>query len=309
VVEGSNKVFLIGVAGDSGSGKSTFAAGIRTLFGKANVAAISLDDYHKLDRQERRKTGIVALNPKANDLKLLALHTTALKQGQMIMKPVYNHSTGKLDPPVRFKPKKIVILEGLLPFHSKKMRELLDFTVYIDPDPEVKREWKLRRDVEERGHSQKAVLRSIAEREPHYRRFIAPQRRWAEIIVQIKKEKTEQRYQRGSPYWIRLTQKITEEKLSEIHLPLNLARMCRSEGEELYFEYRKGLRGKQAVSKIEINGLIPRPTLAEVEKRIAEIAGKPGAKVLPAENKIVDEIGIAKLIIAWRVAERINSLV
>lgn len=299
------KAFLVGVAGDSGSGKSTFAAGIRTLFGKSQVAAISLDDYHLLDREERKRAGIVALDPRANDLRKLAEHAEMLKDGKPIMKPRYNHSTGKIDPPVPFRPKRVVILEGLLPFHTRRLRELLDFTIYIDPDVEVKRLWKIKRDVGERGHSRKAVLRSIAEREPHYRRFIAPQRRHAEIIVQIKAELAEKRYRRGTPYWIRLIQRITEEKLSDIHLPLDLSAMCASEGEELYFEYRKGMRGRTPVSKIEINGLIPRETLAEVEARIAELAERPGARVLPRSEKMVTEIGIAKLIIAWRAAERI----
>ncbi len=301
------EAFLVGVAGDSGSGKSTFAAGVRQLFGKSQAASISLDDYHLLDRQERKRTGIVALDPRANDLDKLAEHVLMLKQGRTIAKPRYNHSTGKLDPPVKFSPRRVVILEGLLPFHTRKLRDLLDFTIYIDPDAEVKKEWKIKRDVEKRGHSKEAVLRSIAEREPHYRQWIAPQRRWAEIIVQIKKEKGEERYRRGTPYWIRLIQRITEEKLSDIHLPLNLSAMCRSEGEELYFEYRKGFRGKTQVSRIEINGLIPRSMLAEVEERIAFLAGRPGAKVLPSSEKMVSEIGIAKLIIAWRVAERLRA--
>ncbi|MEA3311113.1 MAG: phosphoribulokinase [candidate division WOR-3 bacterium] len=300
------KAFLVGVAGDSGSGKSTFAQGIRHLFGKNQVAAISLDDYHLLDRQERKRAGIVALDPRANDLRKLAEHAEMLKDGRTVMKPRYNHSTGKIDPPVPFKPKRVVILEGLLPFHTRRLRELMDFSIYIDPDPEVKRLWKIKRDVQERGHSKEAVLKSIAEREPHYRRFIAPQRRYAEIVVQIKAELAEERYQRGTPYWVRLIQRITGEKLTDIHLPLNLSRMCRSEGEELYFEYRKGKRGRTPVSKIEINGMIPREMITEVEGRIANLAGRPGAKVLPRSERMVTEIGIAKLVIAWRVVERIS---
>ena len=300
--------FLVGVAGDSGSGKSTFAAGIRRLFGKSQVVSISLDDYHLLDREERKRMEITALDPRANDLRKLAEHAAMLKKGKRVMKPVYNHSTGKIDTPVPFRPRRVVILEGLLPLHTRKLRELLDFSIYIDPDPDVKKAWKIKRDVEERGHSRETVLKSIAERQPHYKKWIAPQRRFAEIIVEIKRELAEPRYQRGTPYWIRLIQKITEEHLSEIHLPLNLSQMCKSEGEELYFEYRKGVQGKAPVSKIEINGLIPRSMLAEVEERVAVLAARPGARILPRSQKMVSEIGIAQLIIAWRVAERINQI-
>jgi len=83
--------------------------------------------------------------------------------------------------------------------------------------------------------------------------------------------------------------------------------MCLSKGDELYIEYRKGARGRVPVSKIEINGLIPRSSLREVEQRIAQLAGRPGARLLPASRRMVDEIGIAQLIIAWRVAERIAA--
>lgn len=299
------KAFLVAIAGDSGSGKSTFAAGIRRLFGRDQVASISLDDYHLLDRKQRKEKGITALDPRANDLEKLAEHAGMLKQGKPIMKPRYNHSTGKIDPPARFNPRRVVILEGLLPLHTSRLQSLMDFSIYIDPDPEVKKRWKIKRDVDERGHSRKAVLEAIAERMKPYRQFIAPQRREAEVIVQIKSELAGQRYQRGSPYWVRLIQKITEEKLSQIHLPLDLSAMCKSRGTELYFEYRKGLRGKTPVSKIEINGLIPRQMLAQVEKRIADLAARPGAHVLPLDKKKIDEVGIAQLIIAWRVAERI----
>ena len=301
------EAFLVGVAGDSGSGKSTFARGIIRLFGAGQVATISLDDYHLLDRQERKRTGIVALDPRANNLKLLAEHAGMLKKGKQIAKPRYNHSTGKLDPPVPFKPKRVVILEGLLPFHTRRLRELMDFSIYIDPDFEVKKAWKIARDVEERGHSRKAVLASIEERKPHYQRFIAPQRKHAEVIVNIKAELDEERYRRGSPYWVRLIQKLTGEKLTDINMPLDLSAMCMSKGEELYFEYRKGRRGKKEVSTIEINGLISREMLSEVETRIATLAERPGAHVLPRSKKFITEIGIAQLIIAWRVAERINT--
>lgn len=307
VGKGKEGAFLVAVAGDSGSGKSTFASGIKRLFGSAQVASISLDDYHLLDREQRKKKGIVALDPGANDLEKLAEHAGMLKQGKRIKKPVYNHATGKLDAPVPFAPRRVVILEGLLPLHTRRLRELMDFSVYIDPDHEVKKEWKIKRDVEERGHSKKAVIASIDERLEPYRRFIAPQRRWADIIVQIKKEKPQLQYKKGSPYWIRLIQKITGEPLSRIHLPLNLSRMCQSKGEELYFEYRKGLWGSAPSAKIEINGRIPRAMLAEIDERIAGLAGRPKAHVLPLGKKSVDEIGISQMIIAWRVAERIPS--
>ncbi len=299
--------FLVAIAGDSGSGKSTFAHGIRHLFGERRVSTISLDDYHLFDRKERQRRGLTALNPKANDLDALARHAGMLRQGLSIMKPCYDHSDGTFRPPEKFTPGLVVILEGLLPFYTRQLRALWDFSIYIDPDKQVKEAWKIKRDVEERGHSKKSVLASIAERQPDYRRWIEPQRSSAEIVVQIKEELSRSHFGKGSPYWIRLLQKITDERLSDIHLPLNLSRMCHTQAEELYFEYRKDLRGKKPKSRIEINGFISRDMLVEVEQRIATLAGKANALVLPRALKTVDEIGLAQLIIAWRVAERIKS--
>lgn len=303
-----HRPFLVAIAGDSGSGKSTFAQGIRRLFGEGNVSSISLDDYHLYDRKERQKRNLTALNPKANNLSLLAEHVKILKKGQSIAKPCYDHSNGSFRAPVKFEPRRVVILEGLLPLHTISLRDLWDVSIYIDPDRHVKEAWKIKRDVEERGHSLKSVLSSIAERQPDYLRWIAPQRRMAEIVVEIKEELSNPHYGKGSPYWIRLTQKITGEKLSNIRLPLNLSRMCHTDAEELYFEYRKGFRGKTPVSKIEINGFISRDMLVEVERRIAELTDNPHSTPLPKGLKTVDEIGIAQLIIAWRVAERMRDI-
>ncbi len=301
------RVFLVGIAGDSASGKSTFAKGIISLFGRNRVASISLDDYHLYDREQRKKLGITPLNPKANNFELMIEHATLLKQGKSIKKPVYDHSCGKFKEPVLFKPRDIVILEGLLPFYDKRLYELFDITIFIDPDYEVRKEWKIKRDVEERGHSLDALLKEMERRKPDYEKYVAPQRRKAEILIKIKKERKEPHYQKGTPYWIRIYQKLTGEKLSKVYFPLDLASMCRIEGEELYFEYRKGFYGKTPVSIIEFNGTVERKALRDIEISIAEIAGRPKNRIFK-KGKYVDEIGLGNFIIAWRVAERFRQL-
>ncbi|HQN91944.1 MAG TPA: uridine kinase, partial [Methanoculleus sp.] len=116
VIAESPYVFIIGVAGDSGSGKTTFTHAIREIFGEDLVSTITTDDYHKYDRQQRRELGITPLAPEANQLDLLEEHLAELKAGRAILKPVYNHNTGRFDPPVPFSPTKILIVEGLHPF-------------------------------------------------------------------------------------------------------------------------------------------------------------------------------------------------
>ena len=110
IIKKSEKIFIIGVAGDSGSGKTTFVKGIEDLFGKEMVCTFSLDDYHKYDRDERAKLKIFPLNPEANDLELLHNHLVQLKNGKTIDKPVYDNKTGKFGKPVKFEPKPIIII-------------------------------------------------------------------------------------------------------------------------------------------------------------------------------------------------------
>ncbi|MDY0323328.1 MAG: phosphoribulokinase, partial [Candidatus Carbobacillus sp.] len=93
----SNKVTIVGIAGDSGAGKSTFVSELRELIGPEKVTVISIDDYHSLDRAERTRVGVTALHPwKANNLGLLIEHVWQLKAGKEIAKPIYDHSDGKI---------------------------------------------------------------------------------------------------------------------------------------------------------------------------------------------------------------------
>ena len=106
IIARSPLVFIIGVAGDSGSGKTTFTNAIRQIFGPDLVATITLDDYHKYDREERKRLDITPLHPDANNLTQLEVDVARLKEGYAITKPVYNHATGIFDPPVPFASKK-----------------------------------------------------------------------------------------------------------------------------------------------------------------------------------------------------------
>jgi phosphoribulokinase len=180
-----DRVVLIGVAGDSGCGKSTFLRRLADLFGEESMTVICLDDYHSLDRFQRKETGITALNPGANNFDLMYEQIKALKAGQEIMKPIYNHETGLIDPPELIKPSPIVVIEGLHPMHDERVRSLLDFSVYLDIDDEVKIAWKIQRDMAERGHTYEDVLAAINSRRPDFEAFIDPQKAHADVVIQI----------------------------------------------------------------------------------------------------------------------------
>ncbi|GAC1450882.1 MAG: hypothetical protein NVS2B14_18200 [Chamaesiphon sp.] len=163
-----DRVVLIGVAGDSGCGKSTFLRRLTDLFGEDFVTVICLDDYHSLDRKQRKETGITALDPRANNFDLMYEQIKALKNGKFINKPIYNHETGTIDPPERIEPNHIVVIEGLHPLYDERVRSLLDFSVYLDISDEVKVAWKIQRDMAERGHRYEGVLAAINARRPDF---------------------------------------------------------------------------------------------------------------------------------------------
>jgi phosphoribulokinase len=180
-----NRVVLIGVAGDSGCGKSTFLRRLSDLFGKDMMTVICLDDYHCLDRKQRKEQGVTALDPRANNFDLMYEQIKALKNGQAIDKPIYNHETGAIDPPERIEPNHIVVVEGLHPLYDERVRELIDFSVYLDISDEVKIAWKIQRDMAERGHTYEDVLASINARRPDFDAYIDPQKQHADVVVQI----------------------------------------------------------------------------------------------------------------------------
>jgi phosphoribulokinase len=180
-----DRVVLIGVAGDSGCGKSTFLRRLTDLFGEDFVTVICLDDYHCLDRKQRKETGITALDPRANNFDLMAEQMKALKEGRAIDKPIYNHETGLLDPPERIEPNHIIVIEGLHPLYDERVRNLIDFSVYLDISDEVKIAWKIQRDMAERGHRYEDVLFAINARKPDFTAYIDPQKQYADVVIQV----------------------------------------------------------------------------------------------------------------------------
>lgn len=203
------KVLVVGVAADSGCGKSTFMRRLTKVFGgSSNVGplgggfgtpggwetntlvsdmttVICLDDYHLNDRQGRKVSGLTALHVKEQRFDLMYEHIAALKAGKAISKPIYNHVNGTLDAPETIEPTPIVIVEGLHPMVDPKVRELLDFTIYLDISDEIKFAWKIQRDMAERGWTLEQVQASIEQRKPDFAAYVAPQMEFSDVVISV----------------------------------------------------------------------------------------------------------------------------
>jgi phosphoribulokinase len=179
----SQRPIILGIVGDSAAGKTTLTKGIAQVLGEENVTIICTDDYHRYDRKQRAEMGISALHPDCNYLDIIQQHLGLLRTGQPILKPIYNHSSGEFDPPEYIKPSQYVIVEGLLGYSTRGMRDSYDVKVYLAPPEDLRSTWKIKRDTRKRGYSEAEVIEQIRKREPDSENFIRPQRQWADIIV------------------------------------------------------------------------------------------------------------------------------
>ena len=176
---------FVAIGGDSGTGKSTLVAGFCRLFGEHRITTLCLDDYHSLDRRERTLIGITALDPRANNFFLMESQLLELSHGRSIMKPVYDHHDGTFGKPEQVRPREVVIVQGLHPFLVPGVRALFDLKVWLDPEDSLKHRWKVQRDVAKRGYTLEAVEREIEARRPDVAAYIAPQRRFADLVVRF----------------------------------------------------------------------------------------------------------------------------
>jgi phosphoribulokinase len=176
---------MLAIAGDSAAGKSTLTAGLVESLGAHRCVSMSTDDYHRFDREERRGRPLTPLHPDCNYIEILEQHLQLLASGQRILKPVYDHSTGRLVRPELVEPNEFIIVRGLLPLHSRLARACFDVTVFLDPPEEVRRSWKIRRDTTVRGYSAEQVSAEILRSEAESAEFIRPQRAHADIVVRF----------------------------------------------------------------------------------------------------------------------------
>lgn len=176
---------MLAIAGDSAAGKTTLVRGLVQSLGEDRVTAVCVDDYHRYDRVERKNLPFTPLHPDCNYMDVMAQHLQLLATGQPVLKPVYDHASGELTRPELVEPREFVLVEGLLPLHSKLMRACFDVAVYLDPPEDVRIGWKVTRDTSRRGYEKAQVLAELDRREPESAAHIRPQREHADIVVRF----------------------------------------------------------------------------------------------------------------------------
>lgn len=293
---------MLGVVGDSATGKTTITAGIAKILGKERVTTICTDDYHKYDRAERKELPFTPLHPDCNYMDIIEQHLKLLADGEPILKPIYNHSHGTLDRPVLVSPEEYMVVEGLFGFYTKPMRDCFDVKVFLDPPEDVRRAWKIKRDVGKRNYTEEQVDADLAKREPESEAYIRPQRAHADIVVRF--------YPPGpdldvdaSHYNVKLVLRPT---LPHPYLAEIASATRTSKYEPIRFSLARD-RG-QPVDVLEIDGTVPDEVAASAEQIIWEKMHKDGkldanAIGLFAEGdlqRVSGPLGLTQLLIVFQ---------
>jgi len=187
-------MLIIGIAGGTGSGKTTVVNQILNELPEEEVTVISQDSYYKatdkLNYEERTKINFD--HPRAIDFKLLVQHLEELKKGNTIEQPVYSFAAhNRTKDTIRTHPSKVIIVEGILIFTKKKVRDLLDIKVFVHADSDERLIRRLRRDLQERGRDIDEILQRYQETlKPMHEQFIEPMKEYADIIIPNNKYNT-----------------------------------------------------------------------------------------------------------------------
>lgn len=179
----SNSPLLIGIVGDSGTGKTTFARGLAQVLGSDRAVVICMDDYHRYSRRQRATMNITPHDPACNYLDILEQHVDLLRDGQPILKPIYNHNGGTLDPPEYVEPREFIIFEGLLGYYTPRLRDSFDIKMFMDPAEPLRLRWKFQRDTGYGGYTPDQVMASLDKLQRDSVQYIMPQREYADVIV------------------------------------------------------------------------------------------------------------------------------
>ncbi len=179
-------ILVIGIAGGTGSGKTTLMKNIINRFGDV-VTVLSHDNYYyrqdELSYEERCKINYD--EPAALETDLMARHLDLLRHGHEIDCPVYDFTThNRSDETLRIVPKSVIIVEGILIFENEELRNLMDIKIFVDTDADVRLCRRIKRDVTKRGRTLESVLNQYQQTvKPMHERYVEPSKKYADIVV------------------------------------------------------------------------------------------------------------------------------
>lgn len=188
-------MLIIGIAGGTGSGKTTVVTNILRNLDAEEVLVISQDNYYKdhneLSLEEREKINFD--HPRSIDFELLTRHVLALKNGETIQQPLYSFIThSRKEETILTHPKEVVIIEGILVLTHPELRDLFDVKIFVHADSDERLIRRIRRDIQERGRDLDEVLTRYQKTlKPMHEQFIEPSKSYADIIVPNMKKKNE----------------------------------------------------------------------------------------------------------------------
>lgn len=177
---------IIGVAGGTGSGKTTFTNRLKETFGE-RISVIYYDNYYKdqsdISLEERKKVNYD--HPDAFETDLLIEHLKTLKSGRAVQCPVYDYTRyTRSDKTIEIKPGKVIILEGILVLHDKRIRELLDIKIFVDADADERILRRSVRDVQERGRDIEGIYKQYTTTvKPMHYLYVEPTKKEADLVI------------------------------------------------------------------------------------------------------------------------------
>lgn len=181
-----DKILVIGIAGGTGSGKTTLMKRIVEQFGDV-VTVLSHDNYYRrldhLELEERRKVNYD--EPQALETELMSRHLELLRQGQAIDCPVYDFAQhNRSNETTHIVPRQVIIVEGILIFENEDLRNLMDIRIFVDTDADIRLCRRIKRDVTKRGRSMESVLEQYqATVKPMHEKYVEPSKKYAHIVV------------------------------------------------------------------------------------------------------------------------------
>jgi uridine kinase len=182
-----SRPLIIGICGGTGSGKTTITARIIEALSEANVIVLEQDNYYKdypgMPFEERVKQNFD--HPDSMDTPLLVEHVRRLREGQSIERPTYDFANfRRADETVRLAPRSAIIVEGILIFESKALRDLMDIKIFVDTDADLRFIRRLVRDIGERGRTMEMVIdQYMTTVRPMHTEFVEPSKRHADVII------------------------------------------------------------------------------------------------------------------------------